>query len=275
MIDMDKLRVGAEFLEERWPDAKPRMALTLGSGWGAVVESFDQIDELDYDEIPGMGATGVQGHAGRIAWMRAEGGELFIFQGRRHFYEGVGWAPIAMPIFLSKLKGAEICLLTNAAGGIADGLRVGDLMLIEDHINMLGDNPLIGPHDPFWGERFPDQTSVYDSKFIAAAEAAAERVGKLVAKGVYCATSGPTFETPAEVRAFKALGADAVGMSTVPEAILANAAGIRVGAISFITNLASGISPVPLTHAEVMDAASREMPKISELIVELAKDLLR
>ncbi len=275
MMDMDKLRAGAEFLDERWPDAAPRMTLTLGSGWGTVVDSFELIDELDYAEIPGMGAAGVQGHAGRIAWMRTTGGELFIFQGRRHLYEGVGWTPIAMPIFLSKVKGVEICLLTNAAGGIADGLRVGDLMLIEDHINMLGGNPLIGPHDSFWGERFPDQTSVYDPALIAVAEAAAKRVGKPVAKGVYCATTGPTFETPAEVRAFKALGADVVGMSTVPEAILANACGIRVGAISFITNLAAGISPTPLTHAEVMEAASREMPKISELIVDLVKDLIQ
>lgn len=275
MIDMDKLKVGAEFLHERWPDAKPRMALTLGSGWGSVVDSFELIDEMDYEEIPGMGAAGVQGHAGRIAWMSAEGGELFIFQGRRHYYEGVGWTPIAMPIFLSKVRGVEICLLTNAAGGIADELEVGDLMLIEDHINMLGDNPLIGPHDPFWGERFPDQTTVYDRGLLESAQAAAERVGKPVSRGIYCATSGPTFETPAEVQAFKALGAHAVGMSTVPEAILANAAGIRVGAISFITNLAAGISPVPLAHSEVMEAAAREMPKISEVIVELARDLMR
>jgi purine-nucleoside phosphorylase len=269
MIDMQQLEAGFDYVADCWPDARPRYAVTLGSGWSAVVESLPVLDTLDYGEIPGLGATGVDGHAGRIVRVDAAAGELLIFQGRRHLYEGVGWTPIALPIYLARRMGVEVCLLTNAAGGIGEGMHAGDLMLIDDHINMLGDNPLVGPHEPFWGPRFPDQSTVYDQEFGARLLAAAAASAARMHRGVYLATKGPTFETPAEIRAYRAMGADAVGMSTVPEAILANACGMRVAGLSLISNLAAGISPTALSHREVAEAAARVMPTLCRLFAAL------
>jgi len=252
---MDLVRV-------RWPDMEPRIAVTLGSGWSEVVEGLDLEGSIDYSELPGLGATGVAGHAGRLVLARLDDLEILIFQGRRHLYEGVDWTPIALPIYIAKEAGVETCLLTNAAGGMAEGMEPGDLMAIEDHINMLGCNPLVGEHDPYWGPRFPDQSRVYDSDLLATLKNTGDAIGKKIHSGVYLSTLGPTFETPAEIRAYRAMGADAVGMSTVPEAILANAAGLKVAGLSFITNLAAGISETPLTHQEVMDVSEREMPKL-------------
>lgn len=265
MIDMRQLELGFNAVLERWPKARPRVALTLGSGWSAVVDGLDVIDAIDYADIPGLGATGVAGHAGRLVRCAAPAGELLVFQGRRHLYEGVGWTPIAMPVYIAKRFDVEICLLTNAAGGMDSSMRAGDLMVIEDHINMLGCNPLAGLHLPFWGERFPDQSNLYDSALRELLCETGRQAGMRMHTGTYLATLGPTFETPAEVRAFKGLGAAAVGMSTVPEAILANASGLRVAGLSFISNLAAGISSAPLSHAEVTQTAELAMPALCRL----------
>lgn len=263
------------FVKGRWPDAAPRCGLILGSGWSEVVDTFDVKDSIDYGEIPGMGKAGVVGHAGKLSWASAAGLETFIFQGRRHYYEGVGWTPIAIPIYLLKQLGAERLVLTNAAGGARDDMKPGDLMIIRDHINNFGVNPLLGAHNPVWGPRFADQSTIYKPELIACLKAAGEKADVPLLEGVYLASTGPTYETPAEVQAYKRWGADAVGMSTVPEAMLANAAGLHVGGLSCITNLAAGISKQALTHEEVTDTTQQTMPRMKNVLKALWEELAR
>jgi purine-nucleoside phosphorylase len=223
---------------------------------------------MPYSKIQGLGVPGVAGHSGRLVWAEHAGLETFIFQGRRHWYEGVGWTPVALPVFLLKRMNARVTVITNAAGGIRDDLKPGDLMILDDHINFMGSNPLIGPHREIWGPRFPDQTYLYSSRLRAVLDEVARETDIPVTHGVYLAGSGPTYETPAEVRACTALGADAVGMSTVPEAILANAAGMKVAGISCITNYAAGILDQPLSHEEVTQATATAMPRMKTLLLK-------
>ncbi|MBU0677543.1 MAG: purine-nucleoside phosphorylase [Verrucomicrobia bacterium] len=269
----DILEHASETVRAAWPQCNPVCGLILGSGWSDVAEAFSIRETMNYDEIPGLGAAGVAGHAGRLCWAEYAGIETLIFQGRRHWYEGVGWTPVALPVFMLNSLGAESVILTNAAGGIREDLHPGDLMIIDDHINNMPENPLAGPHDDFWGLRFADQSTVYDRSLTAKIEAAAMALGQHISRGVYLASSGPTYETPAEVRAFRAWGADAVGMSTVPEAMLANAAGLNVAGISCITNYAAGISKEPLTHEEVTETTAKAMPKMKELLLTFWKEL--
>ena len=275
-IDPRTLEQAVHALRYRWPDFRPAAGLILGSGWGEVTEAFRVHDALPYKDIPGLGSTGVQGHAGRLLRAEANGVPTAIFQGRRHWYEGEGWTPVAAPIHLLAKLGARTVLLTNAAGGISDGLKAGDLMLIRDHIHFIGAHPLIGPPLPGWGPRFPDQSAVYHPSGREHLRRAAAAAGVPLKEGIYLAASGPTYETPAEVAAFARLGADAVGMSTTPEAILANAAGLRVAGLSCISNLAAGRSPTPLSHDEVALAAKEAMPRMRAVIAgfwaELSKE---
>lgn len=266
-MDLDLLETAFAAVRARQPGVRAAGALILGSGWGDVAEAFAAFAEIPYAEIPGLGAAGVAGHAGRLLLVGPAERTLLIFQGRRHWYEGEGWTPIAAPIYIARRLGAAVVLLTNAAGGIREDLRAGDLMIVCDHINAMGVHPLIGPHRPFWGPRFPDQTAVYDPALRARLRAAAEAAGISIREGVYLAASGPTYETPAEVEAFRRVGADAVGMSTVPEAILAHAAGLRVAAVSCISNLAAGRASAPLSHEEVAEAARAAMPRLRALVV--------
>ena len=266
-IDQDILNTAAAALKRQWPDAQPQCGIILGSGWGEAVSDFDGV-EVSYSDLPGLGSTGVTGHAGKIRHVLIDGMELFIFQGRRHWYEGAGWTPVILPVYLLHAFGADTVLLTNAAGGIRSNLPPGSLMVIEDHINMLGSNPLIGSHNPRLGTRFPDQSEVYNAELrhllmSAGADGA----------GTYIATMGPTFETPAEIKLFTAMGADAVGMSTVPEAIVANALEMRVAGLSCICNWAAGISPVKLTHEDVNETAAKAMPRMKKLITTFLKEL--
>ena len=265
-LDADALSQARDHLATSWPDARPTTALVCGSGWNDLAEIFSVRETMSYAEIPELGATGVEGHAGQLSWADLNGIETFLFQGRRHFYEGSGWTPIAIPIHLAKSFGASSVLLTNAAGGISDSFATGDLMVLRDHLNFMPGNPLIGPHDSSWGPRFPDQSNVYHPKLRALLQEAAVECGSPVREGVYLALSGPTFETPSEIKAFRTLGADAVGMSTVPEAILANAAGMKVAALSCISNLAAGASPDPLSHEEVAETAADAMPRMQAVI---------
>ncbi len=267
-LPRESLDAALDTVRRRFPEARPRAGLILGSAWGGVIEAFHVRGEMNYDDIPGFGATSVAGHAGRLAWADCAGVETLVFQGRRHWYEGAGWLPVAIPVYVLKALGARRLVLTNAAGGIAEGLCAGDLMIVHDHINLFGTNPLIGPEDAFWGPRFPDQTKVYAPALIRGLTRAAAQAAVPARAGVYLGVSGPTYETPAEVRAFARLGADAVGMSTVPEAMLAKAAGLEVGALSCITNLASGISPTPLTHDEVTAAAREALPRMRAVLAE-------
>jgi len=275
MIDKEPLDAALAAVRKAFPDAKPRIGMILGSGWSDVAAAFEKLGEISYADIPGLGATGVVGHAGRLLWGKSSGIETLIFQGRRHVYEGVGWEAVAIPVYIIKQMGARAAFLTNAAGGTRAEWEPGDLMIIDDHINMMGRTPLMGAHDPFWGPRFPDQSCVYDKALRAALERAGKEAGLPLRNGVYFAGTGPTFETPAEVRAWRALGADAVGMSTVPEAMLANAAGLRVAGLSCITNMASGILDQPLTHEEVTETTRNSMANMKNLILQFWAELAK
>ncbi len=266
-INQTTLDSAVEAVQKSFPNAKPQCGLILGSGWGEAVAELEG-EELSYADIPGFGKTGVMGHAGKLRITTINGMEVFIFQGRRHWYEGEGWTPVVLPIYLLHALGANTVLLTNAAGGIRNDLSPGSLMAISDHINMLGSNPLMGPHNPKLGIRFPDQTEVYNKtlrQILLRAGANSE--------GVYVATSGPTFETPAEIKQYRTMGADAVGMSTVPEAIVANALGLRVAGLSCICNWAAGISPTKLTHEDVNQVATQTMPHMKSTITSFLKEL--
>jgi purine-nucleoside phosphorylase len=275
IMNIDILEKAAAHIRHHFNNPKPKAGLILGSGWGEVLESFNVINTLPYEEIPGMGKTGVVGHSGRLVLAESNGITTMIFQGRRHYYEGDGWTPVALPLFVLKRLGINWVLLTNAAGGVRSDLKPGSLMILSDHVNNMGNNPLIGPHHPCWGERFPDLSNAYDLPMRAALKRAGMSCGLAVAEGVYFANSGPFYETPAEIKAYRTLGADAVGMSTVPEAMLANAAGIRVAGLSCITNSAAGISANPLSHVEVTDTSKQTMPKMKAMIAAFWKEMAK
>lgn len=272
-IDMKLLGQAAAYVSKKFKGLKPECGLILGSGWGQVVDAFTIRKAIPYEEIPGLGKTGVVGHSGRLVWAELAGLQTLIFQGRRHFYEGVGWTAVSLPVFLLKTFGVKRVMITNAAGGIRSDLTSGKLMIIDDHINAMGTNALIGPHDPFWGPRFPDQSEVYDSGLRDILESAGKRAKVKLARGIYLAGSGPAYETPAEIRAYRAIGADAVGMSTVPEAMLAKAVGLKVVGLSCISNSAAGISKNPLTHDEVTETTKQTMPKMKSVIENFWKEL--
>ncbi len=275
MIDRTILDQALSHVRGKWPHARPQLGMILGSGWSEVIGSFNVKDAISYEDIPGLGKTGVVGHAGRLVLAESAGLELLVFQGRRHFYEGVGWTPIALPIFLLKSLGAKTLLVTNAAGGVRKDLVPGTLMIISAHINFLGANPLVGAHDSFWGPRFPDQSEVYNASLRKLIVQAGKSAGETLAEGIYLADSGPTYESPAEIRAFAALGADAVGMSTVPEALLANAAGLRVAGLSCITNSAAGISENPLSHEEVTETTRLAMERMKKVLLNFVVEVAR
>lgn len=267
LIDPSTLDQATNALKTAWPDAAPAVGIVLGSGWGEAVADFSG-DEIPYAQIPCLGSTGVRGHAGKLKRTILNGVEIFIFQGRRHWYEGEGWPPVILPIWLLKALGAKTLLLTNASGGIRSDLHPGTLMAISDHINMLGSNPLIGPHHERLGPRFPDQSEIYHAGLRSRLmECGAD------AEGVYIATSGPTFETPAEIRQYRSMGADAVGMSTVPEAIFANALGLQVAGLSCICNWAAGMSKEKLTHEDVNREATAAMPRMKKTIRQFLESL--
>lgn len=223
---------------------------------------------LSYARLPALGRTNVAGHAGVLLRAEYSGVETLIFQGRHHWYEGLGWDPIALPIYILKKLGASAVMLTNSAGGIRPDLKCGALMMLADHINGMGVNPLQGKHNSFWGERFVDQTAVYDPRLRALLKKSAHKHNIKLQQGVYLAVPGPVYETPAEIRAFKRLGADAVGMSTVPEAVLANAAGLRVVGLSLIANAAAGLGPTALDHDAVQAAGRKAKTKLRALLQE-------
>lgn len=256
-------------VKKAWPQAKPRLGIILGSGWGEAVEDFTVKAALPYEKVPNLGKTGAPGHAGQLLLAEYRGMEMFVFQGRRHLYEGEGWTPVVLPIWLLKQFGAQTVLLTNASGGIRDDLRPGTLMAIEDHINLLGGSPLTGTHNPAFGVRFPDQTEVYNHDLRQALISAGAD-----ASGVYLATPGPTFETPAEIRAFRALGADAVGMSTVPEAIFASALGLKVAGLSCVCNWAAGLGDEKLSVEDVIRTAGETMPRMRTVLKSVVESLI-
>ena len=240
-----------DFLYSAWGEIQPHACLVCGSGWGEIIQALAPRSCIPYDDIIGLGPTTVSGHAGNL-WLAESGGqEILLFQGRRHFYEDSEWGPVILPVLLAYELGVRSIILTNASGGIREDLQPGDFMILCDHINLMGSNPLLGvpPHPAI--PRFPDQSQVYCPDIRKKIHQAAKEIGQLVKEGIYLSLSGPAFETPAEILAYAKLGADAVGMSTVPEAMVANALGLQVGAISCITNLAAGRSKDTLSHEDV------------------------
>jgi len=272
-MNTDILKTALQKAKTVFRGAKPECAVILGSGWGNITKTFKKKKSLSYNDIPGLGMPGVAGHAGQLVLAEIAGMQVLVFQGRRHWYEGAGWEAVAIPVYLSLDLGATVMILTNAAGGIRNDLKPGTLMVIDDHINAMGSNPLIGNIDPAWGSRFADQTRVYDPKLREMLHQAGRKSGTAISHGVYAATSGPTYETPAEIKALRAMGADAAGMSTVPEAMLASAAGMRVAGISCITNAAAHTSHDKLSHKEVIDIAAKAQPAIRALLTEFLTEL--
>jgi|APCry1669188910_1035180.scaffolds.fasta_scaffold62012_1 purine-nucleoside phosphorylase len=248
------------------PGIKPRCGLILGSGLADVADNFVIKREMPLGDIWASAKPAIPGHSGKLILGERAGLETLIFCGRHHWYEGLGWEPIAFPVYLLKKLGASMIVLTNAAGAVRADLNAGDVMIIDDHINAMGVHPLVGNTDPVWGPRFPDQSHVYDQRLRGLLDRIALHTGKRISHGTYLAASGPTYETPAEVRAFRAVGADAVGMSTVPEAILASAAGLQVVGLSCMANKAVGVKDGPISHEEVLHVVQRTIPTVKELL---------
>ncbi len=243
--------------------------LVLGSGWGDIFHADNLLARMTYTELEGFGVSTVAGHSGELLLMQLGDKRVMAFSGRRHYYEGVPMEQIVYPIELLRCCNVPVVLLTNAAGGLNPDYRPGDLMVLTDHLNFSGVNPLRGAHRPEWGARFPDCTHVYDVALSERLMALGERIHR----GVYVFSVGPTYETPAEVKAYRALGGDAVGMSTVPEALLAHACGMKVVALSCITNPAAGLSTTPLQHEEVLAESNAAKPRMAALVKAFIRSL--
>ncbi len=250
----------------------PSTAVILGSGLSDVLP-LESSSALAFDDIPGFPGTTVTGHAGKVEVGKLGATTVLVQRGRVHYYEGHSMADLVLPVRAYARLGVRRLVITNASGGIAPDLDAGDLVLITDHINMMGDNPLRGPNLEAVGPRFPDMTYVYDPDLRATALAAAERLSIPLKEGVYVATAGPSYETPAEIKSFANLGADLVGMSTVPEVIAARHAGLQILGISCVTNLAAGVSGEPLSHEEVVETTKRKAAELGTLLVELVQRL--
>ena len=236
---------------------EPRIAIVLGSGLGGFADEFDDAVGIPYEEITGFARSTAQGHAGKLVIGTIDEVPVMAMQGRVHYYEGYSLEQVTFPIRTFKLLGIKTLILTNASGGINVQLSQGALMVISDHLNLMGDNPLRGPNDERFGPRFPDMSAVYSAELQEIVIEEAKTIGTEVRRGIYVALSGPSYETPSEIHLLRNLGDDAVGMSTVPEAIVARHMGIEVLGISCITNMAAGISDEPINHEEVMATGDR------------------
>ena len=263
-----RVQAAASFVRERVP-AAPEIAITLGSGLGDFASHVEDAVVVPYAEIPGWPRAGVIGHAGKLVLGRVRGRRVAVLSGRSHFYEGHPMATVVFGTRVVAALGVKALILTNAAGGINTSFSQGGLMVIDDHLNLMGTNPLVGPNDERFGPRFPDMSEVYSKRLRAAADRAAETNGLAVAHGVYVGLHGPSYETPAEIRYLRAIGADAVGMSTVAEAIVARHMGVEVLGISCITNMAAGVLPEPLDHNEVMATGQRVRGAFIALLEEV------
>ncbi|HJD21464.1 MAG TPA: purine-nucleoside phosphorylase [Candidatus Gemmiger faecigallinarum] len=255
----------AEYLRARLP-ARPDLALVLGSGLGGLADRIEDPVYIPYGQIPHFPVSTAPGHAGRFVFGRLSGRMVLCMQGRFHYYEGHDMAAIALPVRVLKALGCRALVLTNAAGGVNWDFSVGDFMLITDHINFMGANPLRGENDDAIGPRFCDMTHVYTPEFQQTARQVAAQQGITLREGVYLGYMGPSFETPAEIRAFRTLGADAVGMSTVPEAIAASHCGLPVLGVSLITNMAAGMAGKRLSGDEVIEIANQRGPVFQDFI---------
>lgn len=249
----------------------PKVGLVLGSGLGVLADEIENRTEIPYNEIPDFPVSTVEGHKGQLVIGELQGVQVIAMQGRFHYYEGYSLDKVTFPIRVMKAIGVEKLIVTNAAGGVNTSFEPGDLMIISDHINNTGQNPLIGPNDPEFGVRFPDMSTAYSKELRNKAKQVADNLNIPVKEGVYFGNTGPTYETPAEIRMTRILGGDAVGMSTVPEVVVARHAGIEVLGISCISNMAAGILDQPLSHDEVIETTER----VKENFLALVKGIIK
>lgn len=267
----ESAKQSAEYIQSKLK-VTPEIGLILGSGLGILADEIEDAVAIPYSEIPNFPVSTVHGHAGQLVIGRLSGKTVIAMQGRFHHYEGYTMDKVTFPVRVMKLLGVEKLIVTNAAGGVNQGFTPGDLMLITDHINFMS-NPLIGANDERFGPRFPDMSTAYDKEFQQLAIKVAADLNITIQQGVYLGLTGPTYETPAEIRMIRTLGGDAVGMSTVPEVIVANHSSMRVLGISCITNMAAGILDQPLNHEEVIETTEKVKSTFLLYVKELVKSL--
>ncbi|MFS0863473.1 purine-nucleoside phosphorylase [Fredinandcohnia sp. 179-A 10B2 NHS] len=272
---MDKALIekSAQFLKGKCNGKVPEIGLILGSGLGVLADEIEDPIKVPYDQIPEFPVSTVEGHAGQLVFGNLQGKFVVAMQGRFHFYEGYSLEKVTFPVRVMKELGVSKLVVTNAAGGINESFEPGDLMLISDHINNMGQNPLIGPNDSRLGARFPDMSEAYSKELRKLAKDVATGLNINIKEGVYVGNTGPTYETPAEIRMLRALGGDAVGMSTVPEVIVARHSGMNVLGISCISNMAAGILDQPLTHDEVIETTEKVKNNFLAFVKEIVKKL--
>lgn len=268
----NRIEQTAAYIRGKIP-AEPRVGIILGSGLGDLTQIIEKTATLAYSDIPNFPVSTVKGHGGELVFGRIGQTEVVLMSGRFHYYEGYPMDKITFPVRVMKALGAEVLVVSNAAGGMNRDFKIGDLMIITDHINLFPEHPLRGPNDDRLGTRFPDMSKPYDHALIEKARSIARERGVEVKTGVYVGLQGPTFETPAEYRWLHVIGGDAVGMSTVPEVIVACHSGMRVFALSVITDIGISDVPVVITHEEVLEAANAAAPKMAGIVEDLVRSL--
>lgn len=268
----EKAEEAAQFIRSKF-DREIKAALVLGSGLGAFADEIESAVKIPYEQIPHFARSTVEGHAGQLVLGEIGGISVAVQQGRFHYYEGYELAEVTFPIRVFGLLGIKNLILTNAAGSINSDFKPGSLMLISDHINLMGANPLRGRNDERFGARFPDMTEVYSKDYQRAARQSAREMNYDLRRGVYCALSGPTYETPAEIHYLRRIGANAVGMSTVPEAIIARHQGMKIIGISCISNYAAGISEEEINHEEVMETGKQVAETFQNLLKKIVSKI--
>ncbi|MBU8879193.1 purine-nucleoside phosphorylase [Bacillus sp. FJAT-29790] len=268
----EKIQKAASFLKGKYQQ-QPQIGLILGSGLGVLGDEIEDAIKIPYNEIPDFPVSTVEGHAGQLVFGKLGGVQVVAMQGRFHYYEGYSFDKVTFPVRVMKELGISQLIVTNAAGGVNTNFSPGDLMLVSDHINNMGSNPLIGPNDSRFGVRFPDMSEAYSKESRQLAKEIAAKLELKIQEGVYVGNTGPTYETPAEVRMIRILGGDAVGMSTVPEVIVARHAGLKVLGISCISNMAAGILDQPLNHEEVIETTEKVKVDFLRYVKALVKEL--
>ncbi len=269
---MKKIKETLDYINSITNGFKPEIAVILGSGLGSFCNNLKGYN-IPYNDIPHFASSNVKGHKGELLFCKIEEKNCVIMQGRFHFYEGNSMQEATYPIKIFKQLGVNTLIITNAAGAVNKNLDMGDIVLIKDHINFMGTNPLIGKNDDSMGERFPDMSNCYNKNLIEIAKKCAKSLDINLKEGVYLATTGPSYETAAEINAFRILGADVVGMSSVPEAIVANWLKIKTMTLSLVTNFATGVSQNKLSHQEVIETGKKQGQKVSNLIKEIIKNI--
>ncbi|MBM7648052.1 purine-nucleoside phosphorylase [Bacillus ectoiniformans] len=271
-MNIEQIEQAVQYLKSAY-NKDVKIGLILGSGLGVLGDEIEEAVKVPYGDIPNFPVSTVEGHAGQLVFGTLSGKEVVAMQGRFHYYEGYSFNQVTFPVRVMKELGVETIIVTNAAGGVNEDFEPGDLMIISDHINNMGGNPLIGPNDNRFGPRFPDMSEAYNKELRQLAKTTASNMNLKVQEGVYVGNTGPVYETPAEVRLARVLGGDAVGMSTVPEVIVARHSGMKVLGISCISNMAAGILDQPLAHDEVIETTEKVRENFLAYLKEMIKSI--